>query len=187
MKSLSRAQLLVTPWTAAYQAPPSMGFSRQEYWSGVPLLSRHCELSGEQRHLLSWNLYSSGGNKREMSTQKKKLRVTCLMISVLMETSVACHAPPKRAFLEIHLSVFAATPRLFSSCGEQRLLYLRLMSVSVQWLFWVHTLQGAQASAVVACGLSSCGAHNLVVSRHVELLTHWITGKSQTEHQRQRN
>ena len=30
---------LATPWTAAYQAPPSMGFSRQEYWSGVPLLS----------------------------------------------------------------------------------------------------------------------------------------------------
>ena len=38
-KSLSRARLLVTPWTAAYQAPPSMGFSRQEYWSGVPLPS----------------------------------------------------------------------------------------------------------------------------------------------------
>ena len=38
-KSLSRIQLLVTPWTAAYQAPPSMGFSRQEYWSGVPLPS----------------------------------------------------------------------------------------------------------------------------------------------------
>ena len=37
MKSLSRVQLLVTPWTAAYQAPPSMGFSRQEYWSGVAL------------------------------------------------------------------------------------------------------------------------------------------------------
>ena len=32
---------LATPWTAAYQAPPSMGFSRQEYWSGVPLPSLH--------------------------------------------------------------------------------------------------------------------------------------------------
>ena len=39
MKSLSRVWLLVTPWTAAYQAAPSMGFSRQEYWSGVPLPS----------------------------------------------------------------------------------------------------------------------------------------------------
>ena len=38
VKSLSRVQLFTTPWTAAYQAPPSMGFSRQEYWSGVPLL-----------------------------------------------------------------------------------------------------------------------------------------------------
>ena len=39
LKSLSRVWLLETPWTAAYQAPPSMGFSRQEYWSGVPLPS----------------------------------------------------------------------------------------------------------------------------------------------------
>ena len=36
VKSLSHVRLFVTPWTAAYQAPPSMGFSRQEYWSGVP-------------------------------------------------------------------------------------------------------------------------------------------------------
>ena len=39
VKSLSRVRLLATPWTTAYQAPPSMGFSRQEYWSGVPLPS----------------------------------------------------------------------------------------------------------------------------------------------------
>ena len=38
-KSLSRVRLLATPWTTAYQAPPSMGFSRQEDWSGVPLPS----------------------------------------------------------------------------------------------------------------------------------------------------
>ena len=35
VKSVSRVQLFVTPWTVAYQAPPSMGFSRQEYWSGL--------------------------------------------------------------------------------------------------------------------------------------------------------
>ena len=39
VKSLSRVRLLATPWTTAYQAPLSMGFSRQEYWSGVPLPS----------------------------------------------------------------------------------------------------------------------------------------------------
>ena len=39
VKVLSRVWLPATPWTAAHQAPPSMGFSRQEYWSGVPLPS----------------------------------------------------------------------------------------------------------------------------------------------------
>ena len=45
VKLLSRVRLLETPWTAAYQAPPSMGFSRLEYWSGC-----HCLLhfSSEQ-------------------------------------------------------------------------------------------------------------------------------------------
>ena len=40
MKSLSHIQLLATPWTSAYQAPPSMGFSRQEHWSGLPFASK---------------------------------------------------------------------------------------------------------------------------------------------------
>ena len=39
VKSLSRVRLFVTPWTVAYQAPPSMGFSRQECWSGLPFPS----------------------------------------------------------------------------------------------------------------------------------------------------
>ena len=41
VKSLIRVRLLATPWTAAHQAPPSMGFSRQEHWSGFPLLMKH--------------------------------------------------------------------------------------------------------------------------------------------------
>ena len=39
VKLLSRVRLFVTPWTVAYQVPPSMGFSRQEYWSGLPFPS----------------------------------------------------------------------------------------------------------------------------------------------------
>ena len=39
VKSLSRVRLFATLWTVAYQAPPFMGFSRQEYWNGVPLPS----------------------------------------------------------------------------------------------------------------------------------------------------
>ena len=44
-KSLSRVWLLATPWTAAHQAPRSMGFSRQEYWSGLPLPSPKMRLN----------------------------------------------------------------------------------------------------------------------------------------------
>ena len=40
VKLLSHVGLFATPWTVAYQAPPSMGFSRQKYWSGVPSASR---------------------------------------------------------------------------------------------------------------------------------------------------
>ena len=49
VKSLSHVQLFATPWTAAYQAPPSMGFSRQEYWGRLPLPSPKI---GTSKHLL---------------------------------------------------------------------------------------------------------------------------------------
>ena len=61
VKSLSRVRLFATPWSAVYQAAPSMGFSRQEYWSGVPLpspnmLSRFVItfLPRSKRLLISW-------------------------------------------------------------------------------------------------------------------------------------
>ena len=60
VKSLSRARLLATPWTAAYQAPPSMGYSRQKYWSGVPLPSP--DLS------IQWTIIII--NKKEWSTNR---------------------------------------------------------------------------------------------------------------------
>ena len=47
-EALSHVRPSATPWTAAYQAPPPMGFSRQEYWSGVPLPSPHA-------HRVPWN------------------------------------------------------------------------------------------------------------------------------------
>ena len=46
VKSLSRVWLLATPWTVAHQAPPSMGFSGQQYWSGVPLPSLNQLIAG---------------------------------------------------------------------------------------------------------------------------------------------
>ena len=57
VKSFSRVWLFVTPWTAAYEAPPSMGFSRQEYWSGVPLPSPPCPYSLREFNLLYCNSF----------------------------------------------------------------------------------------------------------------------------------
>ena len=60
VKSLSRIRLFATPWTAAYQAPLPMGFSRQEYWSGMPLPSPLDLLSNRKKTKLcfTWFLYN---------------------------------------------------------------------------------------------------------------------------------
>ena len=52
---------LATPWTAAYQAPPSMGFSRQEYWSGVPLPSPGVEYTSHQTYFTGEEAEAEGG------------------------------------------------------------------------------------------------------------------------------
>ena len=67
VKSLSCVRLLATPWTAAYQAPPSMGFSRQEYWSGVPLPSPCFAGDGK---VSVWSVFFTGagqGKKNEVN------------------------------------------------------------------------------------------------------------------------
>ena len=65
VKSLSRVRLLATPWTAAHQAPPSMGFSGQESWSGVPLPSprRLLKISNKRQGMLSQGGRSKGGEE----------------------------------------------------------------------------------------------------------------------------
>ena len=56
VKSLSRARLLATPWTAAHQAPRSMGFSSQEYWSGLPLSASLKGLAGRPPPSPAWGV-----------------------------------------------------------------------------------------------------------------------------------
>ena len=56
VKLLSRVRVLATPWTAVHQAPPSMGFSRQEYWSGVPLHTHSHTILGRVSWLYSQSL-----------------------------------------------------------------------------------------------------------------------------------
>ena len=62
VKLLSHVRLFMTPWTVAYQAPPSMGFSRQEYWSGVPLSSLYICINRQCLYFFSW-LYFTLYNK----------------------------------------------------------------------------------------------------------------------------
>ena len=59
VKSLSHVRLFVTPWTVAYEAPPSMGFSRQECWSGLPFLTQGLNL--RLLCLLLWQVDSHTG------------------------------------------------------------------------------------------------------------------------------
>ena len=73
VKLLSRVRLLATPWTAAYQAPPSMGFSRQEYWSGVPLPSPKKALNSMKLEI----------NHRKRNEKKK---ITLRLNNVLLRT-----------------------------------------------------------------------------------------------------
>jgi len=54
VKLLSRVWLCATPWTVAHQAPPSMGFSRQEYWSGVPLPSLISNVLDKYKYREAW-------------------------------------------------------------------------------------------------------------------------------------
>ena len=76
VKSLSRVWLLATPWTTAYQAPPSMGFSRQEYWSGVPLPSLVCCATS----LLSYFQYSGFKNYFHSTWLIKQIKVRLLWL-----------------------------------------------------------------------------------------------------------
>ena len=61
VKSPSHIRIFETPWTAAYQAPLSMGFSRQEYWSGVPLPSLITHFQGRNRATDAENEHVDGG------------------------------------------------------------------------------------------------------------------------------
>ena len=82
VKSLSHVRLLANPWTAAYQAPPSMGFSRQEYWSGLPLPSPPGYVIGMNSHFVAsswqlikpreWWLYGRILDPRALNFRKRK-------------------------------------------------------------------------------------------------------------------
>ena len=102
VKLLSRARFLATPWTAAYQAPLSMGFSRQKYWSRVPLPSPgHC-----------WgHLYQMAISEKEAKStvqpysKSVSWRVARSELSKVFRKCVMCVIPPSSVCTECILSV----------------------------------------------------------------------------------
>ena len=100
VKSFSCARLLVTPWTAAHQALPSMGFSRQEYWSVLPLPSPN-DLQAV-RKLLSSSLFLGLSDEVPPATAPNVMQhghalalgqgaVSSFVCSVLCRPAVTCH------------------------------------------------------------------------------------------------
>ena len=107
VNSLSRVRLFVTPWTAAHQAPPSMGFSRQEYWSGVPLPSPHSTLPS--------------GNKQSLTGS-----IAFVMMFLPLKNTISCSQPRS-------LLIGCSYPRTFSQPLET--VFLRLPTV-IDQIFW---------------------------------------------------
>ena len=134
VKSLSRVRLLATPWTAAYQAPPSVGVSRQEYWSGVPLPSptktRHSQI-----------------NKCIFKKQFPD-SVDCDIILVHKSWLLALSLPSRSWYiLKIYLFIYGCTGSstwAFSGCGARA-------SHSGSFFCCI-------AQALRSVGFSSCGA-----------------------------
>ena len=109
VKSLSRVRLLATPWAAAHQAPPSMGFSRQEYWSGVPLPSPYFQWQSFPNWLFLPNLNNNKIHKGNscsrvaLSFPNKTCSPEPMSLSVLffiLRMNSPCHS----CILEFYLS-----------------------------------------------------------------------------------
>ena len=90
-KSLSRVQLFATPWTAAYQAPPSMGFSRQEYWSGVPLPSLDPMLRDKIKKILKRKVFINHSISFWVKLLKTDDHVTLVFYRVIFFMEIYWH------------------------------------------------------------------------------------------------
>ena len=94
VKSLSHVRLFATPWTVVYQAPPSMGFSRQEYWSGLPFPSPMHESE-------KWKSYSSWPHGLH------PIRLLHPWDSPGKSTRVGCHCLLRKRLLELMSKLLA--------------------------------------------------------------------------------
>ena len=95
VKWLSRVRLLATPWTAAYQAPPSMGFSREESWSGMP-----CPPPGDLPNpgIKPVSLVSPALAGRFFTTTAAATKLLQSCLTLCDPWTVACQAPLSKGF-----------------------------------------------------------------------------------------
>jgi len=145
VKSLSCVPLLVTPWTAAYQAPPPMGFSRQEYWSGVPLPSPMAHtttiilslspqiLWAERSHVCVYTFSFEVMHLALRSHNGHILNTSCHLFNIKHWLFTFCTAwprsPPKHSCFMINGSEFFITPQVKKwSCMDVRVGLWRKLS-----------------------------------------------------------
>ena len=103
VKSLSHVWLVATPWTEAYQAPPSMGFSRQEDWSGVPFPS-----PVHESEKWKWSRSVVSNSSRPHGLQPTRLLHPWYFPG--KSTGVGCHCLLRQAILDnglFHISDFS--------------------------------------------------------------------------------
>ena len=99
VKLLSPVQLFATPWTVAYQAPPSMGFSRQEYWSGLPFPSPgdlpHLGIESESPTLQTDTLPSEPRGKSHVTENSRQNILAEIKLEKVLKKSPAALAAVK--------------------------------------------------------------------------------------------
>ena len=115
---LSHIQLLATPWTIAYQAPPSMGFSRQEYWSGVPLPS--------PRKYPSFILLQVV----DQFSQHHLLKRLSFLHSIFLPPLSKIRRPQVHGFISVQFFCVFSPPLLNLFC------FCQVLAISV--LYWAH-------------------------------------------------
>ena len=179
VKSLSRVQLFATPWTAAHQAPPSTGFSRQEYWSGLPFLT-----PGDLPDpgikplspLLAGGFFTTSATWEAFDSLIYHLS-PCLLPVLGYRTTWVDASPEHKAenTFQARGNRSSGLPALPGSLGQPRLLFQVIQTpdsaMGQSSFFFIHTARHIGAYAAKAVHLTSlskmCGSASLLqMHRH---------------------
>ena len=133
---LSHARLLVTPWTAAYQAPPSMGFSRQEYWSGVPLPSPLPSLVTYKSKQSQWTIQTS------LCFLLRDSVISCFTATKFLRTFLFLLWIPNLQHFSVQLSISSSFPLLHSEMAAS--FFQKKSHLDLSWYVFLKHIIHAQ-------------------------------------------